>query len=114
MADRLAFDIDMALALQAQMKYQREIGESIKEHIADSRSANNVKLVQHSNWRFLVEHLLWKSLGGYQAEQRAQWLEAMALAFDEHRLFLDGAIIDLETARVECNSLNIRLLEEAA
>ena len=38
----------------------------------------------------------------------------MALAFDEHRLFLDRAIIDLETARVECNSLNTRLLEEAA
>ena len=37
----------------------------------------------------------------------------MALAFDEHRLFLDGAIIDMETARVECNSLSVRLLEEA-
>ena len=37
----------------------------------------------------------------------------MALAFDEHRLFLDGAIIDMETARAACDSLSDRLGEEA-
>lgn len=36
----------------------------------------------------------------------------MALAFDEHRLFLDGAITDLKTARIEWNRLSIRLSGE--
>lgn len=58
MADRLAVDIDMALALQAQMKDQRDIGERIEERVAASRSANNVKLAQRSNWRSLVKILL--------------------------------------------------------
>lgn len=111
-ADRLTVDIDMALTLKAQMQDQREIGQRIEERVALSRSINNVKLAQRSSWRFLIEHLLWKSLVSYQVEQRAQWLEVMAKVFDEYRLFLDGAIIDMETARRECNSFSTRLLEE--
>lgn len=59
-----------------------------------------------------MEHLLRKPLENNQVEHRAQWLEAMALAFDEHRLFLDGTITDLESAYVDCNSLSTRSLEE--
>ncbi len=71
MADRLTVNIDMALTLQAQMKDLRDIGERIEGCFALSRSTNNVELAQRSNWRFLVDYLLWKSLGSYQAEQRA-------------------------------------------
>ena len=111
-ADRLTVDIDMAITLKAQMQDQREIGQRIEERVALSRSINNVKLAQRSSWRFLIEHLLWKPLVSYQIEQRAQWLEFMAKVFDEYRSFLDSAIIDMETARRECNSFSTRLLEE--
>ncbi len=36
----------------------------------------------------------------------------MARAFEAHGFFLDEAIIDMGTARIECNSLSTRLLEE--
>ena len=110
--DRLVVDVDMALALQTKMKAQRDTGEEIEERVAILRSKNNVKLAQRSNWRHLGEQLLWKSLASYQVEQRAKWLEAMAPAFAEHNSFLDGAILDMDTARVQCNELSDRLLEE--
>lgn len=112
MGNRLVIDVDMTLALQTEMRAQRDIGEKIEEHVVRSRLENKVKLAQRSNWRYLGEQLLWKSLASYQAEQRAQWLDAMALAFDEHNVFLDGAIVDMDTARVQCNELSDRLLEE--
>ena len=112
MAERLVVGLDMAVALRSHMRNQRDIATKIEEHVAISRSENNVKLAQRSNWRHLGEQLLSKSQPTYQVEQRVQWLEVMATAFDQYDLFLNGTIIDMDTARVQCNELSDRLLEE--
>lgn len=112
-ANRLAVDIEMALTLQGQLKDLSAIGEKIEDRVASSRPDNDIKLASRSNWRYLTEQLLWKSFESYQVGQRAEWLEAMAIAFKETRTFLDGAVIDLGAAQASCNSLNERLLEEA-
>lgn len=115
-ADQLTVVTDMALTLRARLQDQREIGERIQKRVTLSRSINDA---QRSSWRFLIDHLLWKSLASYQVEQRAQWLKVMARVFDQYSLFLESAIIEMEsaiidmkTARTRCKSLSTRLLDE--